>query len=412
MKSVELISRFGSPAYVYELARVREAHSALRAALPQSSDLYYSLKANPHPAIASELARVGCWAEVSSLGEMKTALNAGFVPSRCLYTGPGKTEAEMRAALGLGRPLFSVDSPWDLAKLASASKAAGVQVDALLRINPDTAVPGMGLSMCGAPSPFGADTRWVLDNPAAFRTDSCVSVVGLHFYMGTNLPTTDLICRATSVALVTARELIARGFAFDIIDLGGGFGHPFGHASRRPDFPGLRTAMEAMLDDFLPMWRSGCPKIMFESGRYLTASAGHLLATVQDIKQSKGTTFVVLDSGVNHLGGMAGLRRVPNVGLDFASIETSDERLLNANLVGPLCTPLDVLARGAILPDLTPGDVIEIPNVGAYGLTASLLAFLSHDAPVEIVLDAGAIVDVSRLAIHRQSTAYLDGDST
>jgi diaminopimelate decarboxylase len=409
MNALELVRRFGSPAYAYELARVREAHSALVAALPQPADLFYSLKANPHPAVASELARLRCHAEVSSIGELRTALQAGFAPSSCLYTGPGKTAAELAQALRLGCRRFSVDSPWDLAKVSTASAAARARSDVLLRINPDSSVPGMGLTMCGTPSQFGADAAWVLRQPDAFRGNASVDVVGFHFYMGTNLSAPDAVCRAIGVALDTARELMGRGFAAKILDLGGGFGHPFAVPSRRPDFSALRAPVESILDRLFPGWRLRSPAVMFESGRYLVASAGRLFATVQDVKISKGRTFIVLDAGINHLGGMAGLRRLPNVGVQLkphVTDETTD--MADADLVGPLCTPLDALARGTTLPKLRVGDVVEIPNVGAYGLTASLMAFLSHAAPEEIVLDVGKIVEASRLVLCR-SPSYQGG---
>jgi diaminopimelate decarboxylase len=409
MRTSELIRRFGSPAYVYDLTQVHAAHAALAAALPRPSTIYYSLKANPHARLVAELVRLGCGAEVSSTDELHTALQAGASPAACLYTGPGKTEAELRQAIRLGCFRFSVDSPWDLAKVRAAAADVKMRLEALLRINPETSIPGMGLTMCGAPSQFGADARWVLEEPHSFYADDFVEIVGFQFYMGSNLPDPETMLRAADVALKTARSLVERGLPCKVLDLGGGFGHPFAAPGERPDLSALRGPLEQMLDRAFPAWRAGSPAVAFESGRYLVGAAGRLLATVQDVKRSKGRTFVVLDTGINHLGGMAGLRRVPKVGVvpDCCSATL----LHDTDLVGPLCTPLDALARGVSMPQLHPGDVVAIPNVGAYGLTASLIAFLSHEAPVEIVLGAGGdhVAHASRLVLHR-ATSY-EGES-
>jgi diaminopimelate decarboxylase len=146
------------------------------------------------------------------------------------------------------------------------------------------------------------------------------------------------------------------------------------------------------------------PRIAFESGRYLTGSCGRLLCTVQDVKYSRGERHVVLDAGINHLGGMQGLRRLGSAQIEVLLIdhigEQSKEEYADiTHVVGPLCTPLD---RWACLPGLAklkPGDLVEVRNVGAYGLSASLLAFLSRDTPCEVVIDNEAVVAATRLSI-------------
>ncbi len=121
-----------------------------------------------------------------------------------------------------------------------------------------------------------------------------------------------------------------------------------------------------------------------------------------DVKRSQGTPVVVLESGINHLGGMSGLRRLPPLVPTLHAADGRDgEPLRTAILAGPLCTPLDTWARAATLPDVRPGDVLAVPNVGAYGLSASLLAFLGHPAPVEVVCDGDRIVGTTRLTLTR-----------
>ena len=117
-----LLAHYGSPAYVYDLQEVRHAYQSLRASIPEGCLLYYSLKANPHPTLVKELASLGCRTEISSKGELQSVLTAGCNIEQCLYTGPGKTLSDISLALSHGVSYFSVDSPTDLEKVATAAE--------------------------------------------------------------------------------------------------------------------------------------------------------------------------------------------------------------------------------------------------------------------------------------------------
>jgi diaminopimelate decarboxylase len=401
---VEIAERCGTPAYVYDLPAIRRAHADLRSALPSPATLYYSLKANPHPDLVAELVGLGCRAEVSSPGEVRAALDAGTDAADLLLTGPGKTEAAIAEALGDGVTRFSVESPRDLERVDSLAADRDLAVECLLRINADEPMGGVGLAMTGVSSQFGADASWVLREPARFRGEGAAQVTGLHFYMGTNLTDEDVLVKQFEVGVTLAERLGALFGGLSEVDLGGGFGAPFGRAGLRPRFPTLAARVGKLLDDHLPGWRREAPQVAFEAGRYLVAESGTLLCRVVDVKESKGEVFVVLDAGINHLGGMAGLRRIPRILPELAGLGGATERLESV-VVGPLCTPLDVFGRGAELPRLEVGEVVAIPNVGAYGLTASLLGFLSFDAPAEVVVDGEEVVSVSRLDVRRAPVA-------
>jgi diaminopimelate decarboxylase len=402
---------FGTPAYVYDLADVRRAHAQLRRALPAVADLYYALKANPHPAIAGELARQGCRTEVASAGEVDAALAAGFGAGEILLTGPAKSAFDIDLALTRGVRMFSVDSAIALARLGRAAARHAVEVSCLLRVNADRAVPGMGLSMTGTSSQFGADASWLLAAPNLFRGSGGARVTGLHLYMGTNIGDTEVLYQqfATGLRLAGAlRRALGTGLA--TIDLGGGFGAPYARAGHRPGYEALRERLEQLCDSELAGWREGAVKLVFESGRYLAGSCGTLVSRVVDVKKSKGRTYVLLDTGVNHLGGMSGLRRLPRIVPDLISLDAAPGRghIEDGVVAGPLCTPLDIWGQGVRLPLLRPGDLVAVPNVGAYGLTASLLAFLGHRAPVEVAVDTGAADETwqaSRLALIRNPVA-------
>ncbi|WP_310976901.1 MULTISPECIES: type III PLP-dependent enzyme [unclassified Amycolatopsis] len=397
----EIADRHGTPAFVYDLDAVRRAHADLTAALPSPSTVYYSVKANPHPRIIALLHALGCEAEVSSTGEIDAALGAGVPPEAVLLTGPAKTPETVAHALSHGVTRFSVDSPDDLARVDDLARRSGTEARCALRVNADEPVPGAGLSMTGTSSQFGADLSWVLAETPRFTGFGHARVTGLHLYMGTNLTEEKDLLAQFEVGIGIAEKLAVLFPDLGEIDLGGGFGLPYARAGERPRFTGLAAALETLLDDRLPGWRDGAPRVSFESGRYLVGDCGVLLSRVVDVKESKGTRYVLLDTGVHHLGGMSGLRRIPSISADVLAsgeVEVEDEPV---TVAGPLCTPLDVLARGARLPSTGIGDLVGVPNAGAYGPTAGLLAFLGHPAPAEAVVDGGRLESASRLHVTR-----------
>jgi diaminopimelate decarboxylase len=400
----ELASRFGTPCYVYDLAVVRQAQRDLAASLPPGSRLLYSLKANPLPAIVAEVARAGCGAEVSSPRELDIALAAGIAPKDVLYTGPAKTASEVSHALARGVRRYSVDSPMDIARLSAAARGAGTRANALLRLNPSTYPRGAGLPMGGLPSQFGADVAWVRARPDKFAAPA-VRVIGAHIYAGTGATDVATLLSWMASSLEAARDTAdILGLRWEVIDLGGGFGHPFATSAARPGLEGLSGGLERLVSQFYPA--ANRPELLFESGRYVTASSGNLVLKVQDVKQSKGEQFVLVDGGVNVIGGMAALRRVPPITAEALPLPPHAARAplqpeagspKPSRLVGPLCTTLDVLDRDMTARGLAVGDLIVVPNVGAYGLTASLIAFLGRTAPAEVCTDGSRVVSATRL---------------
>jgi diaminopimelate decarboxylase len=411
----EILSRlaehYGTPLYVYDLDELRDAYTDLVRSVPVGSRLFYSLKANPHPPLVRELLTAGADAEVCSSRELDTALDAGALAGSCLYTGPAKTETELGHALARGVRLFSVDSPTDLARLGRCARRAGVSIKAILRLNPADYPRGAGLAMGGTPSQFGADVAWVRAQPERFRADA-VELVGYHVYVGTNSDDVERLIGWFDLALETVRlAQEALALRVELIDLGGGFGHPYARTGVRPQWSGLAGRLTELFEHRWPSDRLGTPTIGFESGRYLVGGCGSLVLRVQDVKTSKGSRFVIADGGINALGGMQGLRRVPPIMADVlpvtgtASAGRAEPAPDGADtvLAGPLCTALDLLNHRAWLPAVVPGDLLVVPNVGAYGLTASLLAFLGRDAPAEVVVDAHGVRSAHRLALeHRE----------
>lgn len=394
----DVAESYGTPCYVYQLAAMRDAAAALNAALPADVRIFYSAKANPHPLLIRTAVSCGLDIEVSSVGELRMA-SAGRAPTRrMLYTGPGKTALELTAAVSEGVRLFSVESATDRTRLAAATDRA---VDYLLRLNLAGTGVSAGLRMTGTPSQFGVTPDVIADQPGLIKPAGLARPVGFHLFSATNVVAPETLVDEFGANLAAASALAERfGFRPEVVDIGGGFASPYMRPGTRPDYPGLRQGLTRRLDDAFPGWRTGQPTIAVESGRFLAGGAGTLLTRVLDVKGG----YLVCDAGINALGGMYGTGRLvaPKAQPDDQSADAP-----TVILVGPLCTPLDVLSRSARIAEPRVGQLLCIPNVGAYGLTASLVGFLGRPLPAEVVLDGTTVVDARRLDLVASSLAPL-----
>ncbi|MFE2043046.1 type III PLP-dependent enzyme [Streptomyces sp. NPDC059477] len=397
----ELAERFGTPSYVYDLDRVARARADLFAALPAGVEVFYAAKANPHPELLRELRTGGCHAEISSVGELDAALLAGFPGDRILYTGPGKTAEELTEALTRGVRLFSTESLGDLRRVGETARKTGVTADCLLRVNHATGAAATSIRMTGVPSQFGFDSETLPGLAADLREVPGTRIAGLHFFPLSNAKDeAGLIAefRHTVAAAATLQRDL--GVTFRLLDIGGGFAAPYAVRGDRPVYGPLRDALTDALDEHFPDWRDGAPRIACESGRYLVADSGTLLTSVVNVKDSRGQRYAVLDAGINTFGGMSGLGRIMPVTVEPHESAGPGGGPLT-HLAGPLCTPGDLLGRNVPLPGAAPGDLLTVPNAGAYGPTASLLMFLGRPAPAEIVVRGDTLVSVSRIRHQR-----------
>jgi diaminopimelate decarboxylase len=393
-----LAEEYGTPLYVYDLDRVRAARRDLFGWLPDGFEVYYAFKANPHPDLARAL-RDGdgpaCRAEISSTGELAAALEAGYPGSDILYTGPGKTDGELAAAVAAGVRHFSAESLTDLEHIGAAALAQGTVADCLLRINSATAGATTSIRMTGTPTQFGIDSETVAELAPRLRAVPGARLAGLHLFSQSNArDEAALIDELTHTLEVAAAMQEDLGVPLGLIDIGGGFSVPYAQAGERARYPKLRGELEAALDVHFPRWREGTPRLAVESGRYLSGDSGTLVARVSNVKVSRGKKFVILDAGINTFGGMSGLGRLLPVTVHVDTAAETEK----ASLVGPLCTPGDVLGRQIEVPaGLGPGDLVRVGNTGAYGPTSSLLMFLGRPAPVEVTVSGGEVVSATRI---------------
>ncbi|WP_370947420.1 type III PLP-dependent enzyme [Amycolatopsis sp. cg5] len=397
----ELAEKFGTPTYVYDLDEVQAARDELLAALPEEFKLFYALKANPHPELVRAL-REGSGGrlhpEISSTGELAAGLAAGFSGEDFLYTGPAKTYGELHEAISKGVRKFSTDSVTDVQRVAAVAKELGAVAEILLRVNSSTASASTGIRMTGTPSQFGFDAEVLPDVMPELRAIEDIELTGFHFFPLSNAKDEESLIAEFQGTIALAAQLQADlGLELKFLDIGGGFTSPYGVPGGRGHYPKLRDELANTLDTHFPNWRTNGPQLACESGRFLIGASGTLLASVSNVKVSRGRKFVILDTGINAFGGMSGLGRLLPVAV---AVETG-EKTERASLAGPLCTPGDLLGREIEVPIYEPGDTVVIPNVGAYGPTASLLMFLGRPAPTEVIVRGDELVSVSRIEHER-----------
>lgn len=395
-----LAAQFGTPLYAYNLNSLDERIAELRSALPEGAHIYHSLKSNPLPALVEASVIAGCRPEVCSIGELSVALATGANPAFFLYSGPGKSAVEIEWALANGVRQFSVESWVDLARLCDISVSyPDAKLSCLLRVNPKVHI-NAGLAMSGSLTQFGFEEELlVAGKNRLLELPENISIVGFHIYYGTQIPSEDALFESFSEGIACAERLCeSLSIKASVLDLGGGFPWPYAKAEEPISFNSLAERLEPIL---AARNHTRDAELWFESGRYITASCGVFLSTVLDVKPAKDNhSFIVLDSGINHLGGMSGLGRVVRpymtVNCNETQFDKSEEKVKKI-IVGPLCSPLDRLATNSQMDHVNVGDLLHIPNVGAYGLTASLTGFLSHPAPREVVVRDGHVRAVYRL---------------
>lgn len=388
----DLAAKFGSPLFVYDLAILRRQLQALRDVLPKQFHLSFSVKANPNLSILKAFVAEGLGLEIASAGEMFLALAAGCPPGAILFAGPGKTHEELALAVSHGIGEIHVESLAEARRLAPVASKAGRRVRIALRVNPAAAVEGGGMRMGARAVPFGMDEDQLESAVAAVLEEPALELVGLHLFVGTQILDHEVLLRQYEEGLKIARALSHRiGCPLETIDLGGGLGVPYFSHEPRLDLAALGQGLAALMEVAQRDPMLAHARFVLEPGRFLIAEAGVYIARVTEIKRSRGKTFVITDGGMHHhLAASGNLGQSIKRNFPLAALGRLDETPeMVADVVGPLCTPLDTIGRSVKLPDLDADDLIGVFQSGAYGLSASPGGFLSRPTPAEILVDAG-----------------------
>jgi diaminopimelate decarboxylase len=369
----------GTPLYVYSAAVFRERYQAIDGAFngyPHA--LHYALKANSALAIARLLRGLGSSVDANSVWEIEVARRAGFEPSQIVFTGVGKTPAELESAVALGVKAINVESAGELARLEAIGSRLGRAVRVAIRVNPDIDAKshphistGLKINKFGVPLD---DARALLQT---LKTRPFLRLVAIHVHVGSQITSLDPLRRAAALAAAVSQELQQQGFTLEYVDVGGGLGVSYdgGEVPSAADYVGALVG--AVRHTSLP--------IVVEPGRSIAAAAGALVARVIDVKpRTAESDFIIIDAGMTELMRPAlygAFHRIEPV----SSPATGDHHY---EVVGPVCESSDVVGRDRMLPPMKEGDIVAIRDAGAYG-SAMASNYNRRPLPAEVLVDGG-----------------------
>jgi diaminopimelate decarboxylase len=375
----------GTPVYCYDGGVMRRKVAEFRDAMPPGIELHYAIKANPHPAVVGHLASLTDGLDVASARELEIALATRTPPEEISFAGPGKSCSELERAVTAGI-VINAESELELERLTQIARNTGARPRVAIRVNPDFELKSSGMKMGGGPKQFGIDAERV---PGVLATlaGSPLEFWGFHIFSGSQNLRAGSLIESQSKSAQLACELARHAPApVRLLNLGGGFGIPYFPGEKPLELAPIATALRALV----PSMRDALPqaKLVIELGRFLVGEAGVYICRVVDRKISRGHVFLVTDGGLHHhlsASGNFGQVLRKNYPVLVANRIGESEREY-ASVVGPLCTPLDLLGDRMELARAGVGDLIAVFQSGAYGATASPQGFLSHAPPREIFL--------------------------
>ena len=378
-----IAAEVGTPVYVYSAPAIRERVRRFRDAFgawPHA--VHYALKANSNLAVVEVVRSAGGLADANSGGEIEVALRAGFAPGDIVFTGVGKTPAEIDRAVGLGVKAINAESAGELERIAAAARRRGVAAPVALRVNPDVAADShphvsTGLSRHKFGVAIG-DARAIVRD--AVRRGG-LRFVGLHVHVGSQMLGLGPLRQAAEAVAALARELADDGLALRHLDLGGGLGIAYeGDGGEQP--PPVDAYAAALVEAVRP---SGLALIV-EPGRAVVGPAGVLVASVVDVKpRAGGAWFVVLDAGMSELMRPALYGAYHRIAL----VEEHEAEVVACDVVGPICESSDVFGVGRRLPLPEVGARVAVFDAGAYG-SAMASNYNRHPLPAEVLVDDAA----------------------
>lgn len=374
-----------TPFYAYDRSRLSQRVAELRRHLPPALHLHYAMKANPMPAVVQFMAGLVDGIDVASGNEMRVALDAGMSADHISFAGPGKSTAELSRAIASG-VLLNLESEAEMERAAALGQQLGIQPRVSVRVNPDFELKSSGMKMGGGPKPFGIDAERV---PAMLQRIAALGLDwhGLHIFGGSQNLKVEALQDAQQKTMALALRLAESAPApLRLLNIGGGFGIPYFPGEERLDLAAAGANLHELLEKMLPLLPQ--VTVVTELGRYLVGEAGAYVCRVIERKESRGEVYLVTDGGLHHhlsASGNFGQVIRKNYPVVVGNKVAGGPREV-ASAVGPLCTPLDLLADKMELARGEPGDLVVVLQSGAYGLTASPSMFLSHPAAIEVLV--------------------------
>ena len=374
-----------TPLFVYDKAITGGQVARFRAAMPDGIALHYAVKANPYGPLLRFLAQFVDGFDMASAGEIEALARAGADGLPISLAGPGKSDADLTAAINAGATI-NLESEGEGDRALVIAQRLGIRPKLAVRVNPPFALKGAGMKMGGLSSPFGVDhdraaalVRTVVDRGAEWR--------GLHIFAGSQSLDADALIEAHQQTVALSAAIATEvGTAPAEVNLGGGFGIPYFAGDATLDVENVGAALGETLRATPEILDS--TKFAIELGRWLVGENGVYLTRIVDRKVSGGRTFLVTDGGLHHMLAASGnfgqlLRRNYPIAIANRFAAEPEEEV---TVTGCLCTPLDLLADQVMLPHAGPGDIVAIFCAGAYGLSASPQAFLGQPPAKEMLV--------------------------
>ena len=375
----------GRAFYVYDRKVMRSKVELLRQHFPDTVKLHYAIKANSMPEVVEFMAGLVDGLDVASARELTVAAATKTPREEISFAGPGKAPEELRAAIEHDI-VINCESPTELQRIDAIARELGKTPLVAIRVNPDFQLQNSGMKMAGGPQQFGIDAETVPDVLKSMK-DMHLTFHGFHIFSGSQNLSSDAIIESQIKACDLAERLAEFAPApVRMLNIGGGLGVPY--------FPGEKPIDVAPIGEHLHKLaasmkeRLPTAQLMIELGRFFVAESGVYICRITDKKVSRGHTFLVSNGGLHHhlaASGNFGQILRKNYPVCIATQMTTTETT-KASVVGPLCTPLDLLASKMDLANCDIGDLVAVFQSGAYGYSASPHYFLSHPSPREIFL--------------------------
>ena len=380
---IERKDELDTPLYLYSAEQLDLAAERLFSLFPHGAQLFYSLKANPQPGIVNHFAQKNIRPEIASAGERQLCLQAGVAAEEILVGGVSKSSRYLADVCDSGCYALVIDSQSEWSRLKTII-SSGPQTRILLRIAPG--VPLGGLDMAGS-SQFGLSCEQAVRVAHECQTHGA-NFHGLHFYFGSQRLNSEPILKTLEIVVETLKTFKAEGLEVAVVDVGLGCGVPYLEKDEALDYDSLAEQIQSIWRD--TVWDG--VEIWSEAGRALIGQAGYYVSRVTELKQLHGKTFVFLDGGLNTHNPGVGLGRFlrGNPRFLFVTEAESDSRI-PVDIVGNLCTSADLIGQAVAAPRLSEGDLVVIPNSGAYTQTTGLWGFNSQRPFSEMILGAGGV---------------------
>lgn len=381
----QLAARVGqTPFYAYDRNLLSKRVTELRQQLPSDISLHYAMKANPMPAVVQHFAGLVDGFDLASAAEMQVALDAGMDADEISFAGPAKALHELKMAVAAGVTV-NLESELELERVFEAGEALGITPRVAVRINPSFELKTAGMKMGGVATQFGIDAERVPDVLKRIGELS-LNFRGFHLYAGSQNLRSEAVIDTHNHTFALCAELAEHApDKVHTLNIGGGLGIPYFPGETRLDLEPVSENLQRLLNERDILAET---EIVTELGRYLVGEAGLYVCEVIDRKESKGEVFLVTNGGLHHhlaASGNFGQVLRKNYPVAVATQMDSDEKEI-VNVVGPLCTPLDLLGKKMLLPKAQPGDLVAVYQSGAYGYTASPRDFLSHPECAQVLV--------------------------